>query len=371
VITACLVVRNEAGRLAECFAAIQPFVSEIIVVDTGSTDETPDMARRLGAEVYAVPFTNFAQARNAALERARGDWILVLDPDESFEPGHLRRFVEFTRRRDLLGCMIPRYDYLGQFGWSLSRPCRFYRNLPGVGYRRAVFEEPEFPAELSGQILCCWEVAIHHYGFQLPEGVLSEKRLLYGRLLQSGNNPQEEPWAFAALATLKADSGDINAALGLLEAQARSAAGRARRDFVICHAKLLFAAGRYNEAVVVIEHALPDERGTGYRESRLHNLKGLVMSRSSRPEDARDCFRQALQCCPEVAAYWVNLALAQKRLEQVSEYRLAWATAAKLNPQILRTPVANFFGYNYQQHWVHRLDTDCAAASLVGLSPSA
>lgn len=73
MITACLVVRNEADRLADCLAQIHPFVSQIIVVDTGSTDETPDMARRLGAEVYDVPFTDFAPARNAALEKARED----------------------------------------------------------------------------------------------------------------------------------------------------------------------------------------------------------------------------------------------------------------------------------------------------------
>ncbi len=82
-ISACLIVRNEEKNLPGCLDTLRSVADEIIVVDTGSSDNTERAARRRGARVYTVPWEeDFSRARNEALERARGDWILVLDADE-------------------------------------------------------------------------------------------------------------------------------------------------------------------------------------------------------------------------------------------------------------------------------------------------
>ncbi len=86
-ISACVIVKNEEENLAVCLESMKNIVDEIIVVDTGSTDQTITIAKQLKANVYSYPWENdFAAAKNFALEKATGDWIVFLDADEYFTP---------------------------------------------------------------------------------------------------------------------------------------------------------------------------------------------------------------------------------------------------------------------------------------------
>jgi glycosyltransferase involved in cell wall biosynthesis len=87
-LSVCLIVKNEERNLSRCLDSVRDLAGELIVVDTGSTDGTPGIAARYGAQVFPFDFTvvDFAAARNHALERARGRWVLMLDADESLEP---------------------------------------------------------------------------------------------------------------------------------------------------------------------------------------------------------------------------------------------------------------------------------------------
>ena len=78
-----MIVRNEEARLAACLASVRGFVDEMVVVDTGSDDNTIAIAEASGARVEQIPWPgDFAPARNTALEMLNGDWVLVLDADE-------------------------------------------------------------------------------------------------------------------------------------------------------------------------------------------------------------------------------------------------------------------------------------------------
>ncbi len=82
-LTICLITKNEERFLDQCLKSIRSVAWQIIVVDTGSTDRTVAIARQHGAEVCSFEWVDdFSAARNAALEHARGDWVLVLDADE-------------------------------------------------------------------------------------------------------------------------------------------------------------------------------------------------------------------------------------------------------------------------------------------------
>ena len=78
-----MIVKNEEQFLDQCLAALDGVAHQIVVVDTGSTDRTVQIAKAHGAEVHHFDWCDdFAAARNFALEHARGDWVLVLDADE-------------------------------------------------------------------------------------------------------------------------------------------------------------------------------------------------------------------------------------------------------------------------------------------------
>lgn len=88
MLSATLIVRDEAPRLRRCLDSIRPFVDEIVVVDTGSVDETPDIAAACGARVLHSPWReDFSYHRNEALDAARGRWAFVIDGDEELEQG--------------------------------------------------------------------------------------------------------------------------------------------------------------------------------------------------------------------------------------------------------------------------------------------
>ena len=95
-ISLCMIVRDEAELLPGCLASVRGVVDEIVLVDTGSRDATPELARAAGARVESrVWSADFSAARNAALELASGDWVLVLDADERLrEPQTARKALE-------------------------------------------------------------------------------------------------------------------------------------------------------------------------------------------------------------------------------------------------------------------------------------
>jgi glycosyltransferase involved in cell wall biosynthesis len=83
-----LIARNEARCLARCLRSVRPWVDQMIVLDTGSTDDTVAIARQEGAQVHRFDWIeDFAAARNAALAHSDADWNLILDADEALETG--------------------------------------------------------------------------------------------------------------------------------------------------------------------------------------------------------------------------------------------------------------------------------------------
>jgi glycosyltransferase involved in cell wall biosynthesis len=86
MISLCMIVRDEEANLPRVLGSVKGLVDEMVIVDTGSTDRTIDVARSWGARVDRIEWPDdFAAARNHSLSLAKGDWILVLDGDDEFE----------------------------------------------------------------------------------------------------------------------------------------------------------------------------------------------------------------------------------------------------------------------------------------------
>lgn len=122
-----MIVRNERTNLEACIGPIRELLDEIVVVDTGSTDETVSIATKLGAHVHPFPWCDsFAAARNAALDHATADWVFILDADERIMPSQVGRLRELF---DSLGDENHAYA-LWQV--SLARDGGFSSDIPQV-----------------------------------------------------------------------------------------------------------------------------------------------------------------------------------------------------------------------------------------------
>jgi FkbM family methyltransferase len=99
ILSLCMIVRDNARTIEACLASIRPWVDEMVVVDTGSKDNTPQIALGLGARVYHFPWCDsFSAARNASLHYARGNWIFWMDSDDTIDADNGRELRELTYR---------------------------------------------------------------------------------------------------------------------------------------------------------------------------------------------------------------------------------------------------------------------------------
>lgn len=100
-ISACLIVKNEEELLPDCLSSIKDLVDEMIVVDTGSTDKTIEIAKSWGAKVYEHPWQNdFAFHRNQSIDYATSEWIFIIDADERFDAGNIWELKELLKHTD-------------------------------------------------------------------------------------------------------------------------------------------------------------------------------------------------------------------------------------------------------------------------------
>jgi hypothetical protein len=131
----CLIVKDEEQMLPSCLESVADIADEIVVYDTGSVDRTVEIARAAGARVIEGYWDNsFARARNAALEQARGEWVLSLDADETLlaDPGSLRSLLS-DRRSDVEAYLVAIENLHGAGNArSVHTAIRLFRRTSGV-----------------------------------------------------------------------------------------------------------------------------------------------------------------------------------------------------------------------------------------------
>jgi len=140
-LSVCLITRNEERLLGHCLESIRDLARQIVVVDTGSTDWTRDIAARYGAEVYSFDWCDdFSAARNAALERATGDWVLFLDADEELLPDQREKLLKLLQDDSAIAFRLPMIDK-GREEEGVSYVPRLFRNAPGLFHIGHVHEQ--------------------------------------------------------------------------------------------------------------------------------------------------------------------------------------------------------------------------------------
>jgi len=136
-----LITKNEERFIGQCLESVRDIASQIVVMDTGSNDWTKSIAERFGAEVHAFDWCDdFSAARNAALDKVTGDWVLMLDADEELLPDQKDRLRQLMNDAAAIAWRLPMIDK-GREEEGVSHVPRLFRNAPGLFYVGRIHEQ--------------------------------------------------------------------------------------------------------------------------------------------------------------------------------------------------------------------------------------
>ena len=196
-VTLAMIVKNGGTDLARCLDSARPWVSEIIVGDTGSTDDSQAIARSFGAKVIEVPWTNdFASARNAVLEHATSPWILVLDCDEALATLNANAWSNALSRDDVAGYYLRLCNVDGQGATTTEYSLmRLFRRHPALRYRYPIHEQISSAvvehAKQQGLRMESLDVSIQHFGYSevRPDKLLRNLAILEAAAERDSRDP--------------------------------------------------------------------------------------------------------------------------------------------------------------------------------------
>ena len=251
-----MILRDEAANLERSLAPVASCFDEVVVVDTGSRDQTPSLCAQLGAQVQAMPWRDdFAAARNRSIEAAQADWLLWLDGDNAITPrdvDQLRKVIPAEGP-----AVVWAQEQVVPVGGRLWQKRCFPRH-PEVRFQGRVHEQLVHPPGWPSLVA---PVTVLHWGYQDPQRHAAKGRYYLGLLEQT---LEENPGDFYALwqaARCHYNLRQFSQAAELLErlSQQRQAREHNPQLWAAAHhlwAQALERLGRAGEAEQILEHVL-------------------------------------------------------------------------------------------------------------------
>lgn len=198
-LSACVITKNEEKNIKIWLQSIQQIVHEMIVIDTGSTDQTVELAQKAGAQVYAYSWKNdFADAKNFALSKAKGDWILFLDADEYFSEKTIQNVPVYLQKIhnnfqiDAVNCPLIDIDaddndrYMGT-----SRTVRIFRRNKKLQYEGRIHETLIHQGGILRLIEENSAIEIYHTGYSssiIQDKLKRNLLILQAEIMESGES---------------------------------------------------------------------------------------------------------------------------------------------------------------------------------------
>jgi glycosyltransferase involved in cell wall biosynthesis/Flp pilus assembly protein TadD len=323
-LSVCLIVKNEEAHLARCLQSVRGLWDELVVVDTGSTDGTADIARQFGARLLQFTWRDdFSLARNFFIEQATGDWILSIDADETIaarDHALIRAqiasdaldAVTVVQRHYLAGTVIGwqpgdgGYDEGKPYGGFLDTECRrLFRKRPWLRFENRVHEilVTTDPARPIAHVHGGW--VIHHFGKVGDREVLRAKGEHYLRILQRKvEEHPADPQAHHELGVQHHELRQYDAALASFERVLALSPGYSDTYLQIAMARI--GLNQTDEAFAALRVA---GRELPALAAEIALAEGNLHRDSGDPAAAEDMYRRGLARKPAWAALSVNLAI--------------------------------------------------------------
>ena len=227
-----MIVRNEEAQLPACLASCGDLFDELVIVDTGSTDRTKQVAEaardkhRRPARVFEFAWCDdFSAARNEALRRATGDWIFWLDADDRLDPASRAELG-----RTLATLAEPNWIYFMPYAvsfWNRPEPeiqqaVRIFPRLPGIQWRGRVFEWLDGASHLRRVNL---QAIVRHVGYDSEAAQLAKTRRNLGLLRLMREEHPEWPLLLFNIGFCEYQLGELDAAVEHLRLAVESCPG--------------------------------------------------------------------------------------------------------------------------------------------------
>ena len=350
----CMIVKNEAEQLPRCLDSVQEVVDEMIVLDTGSSDDTVSIAQSFGAQVQFFPWNNsFAEARNECLKYATGDWVLVLDADEVLAPGIAPQLQQMIQQNQAIVVNLVRQE-IGAVQSPYSLVSRLFRRHPQIRFTRpyhAMVDDSVadlLQQEPQWQVINLPDVAILHYGYE-PGTIASRDKLQKARITMEGflaTHPND-PYVCSKLGALYVQMNELQQGIALLKRGLQPSSP----DSLLpassplsppisyeLHYHLGIAYSRSHNAEADLTEAEQHYR-TALQQPILESLKlgaynnlGSLLLNKGDLSGAKNCFEQAITIDPNFAIGHCNLGMALKAVGQLVQAIDHYQKAISLNP---------------------------------------
>lgn len=336
-----MIVRNEAERLEACLRSVAGFVDEMVVVDTGSTDDTVAIAERCGASVHSIPWPgDFAPARNQALQWLSGDWVLVLDADEQLLPAARAPLQALMAQPDLLLINLLRFE-AGASQSPYSSVSRLFRRHPAIHWSGAYHAMVDasvtalLEREPHWRLADCPEPALHHDGYRPELLAAGDKasRLRQAMEAELARDPHD-PYASAKLGALEVAEGRRARGLALLEGGLRHCpqAAHPERFELLLGLALALSASDPGRAAALYQEALQLPLAPRITLAARINLAGLLLEHGQAAA-AHELAQQACAIAPELVLSWYQLGLAERQLGRLPAAAAAYDRALEQDPE--------------------------------------
>jgi glycosyltransferase involved in cell wall biosynthesis len=267
-VSLCMIVKDEEAMLPRCLAAVADFVDELIVVDTGSTDRTVEIAESFGARILHHEWDgDFSAARNVGLDAATGDWLMYLDADEVLVEGEGPRLRELLGHTWREGIFLTESNHVGELqdGVAVQHAAlRLFKNRPDYRFEGRVHEQFAHKLPALPERIEYTQVRVEHFGYLGAVRDAKEKSRRNLELLERQiAEGVDTPFLHFNLGSERAAAGDVAGSLAHLQRAWDKVVEDPKRLELgyfpsLCSrlVKALNANGRHDEAVAKADEVL-------------------------------------------------------------------------------------------------------------------